>query len=514
MRPLVYEINTRCWLHDLSAIHGKPITLGEIPNSEFTKWQSLGFTHIWLMGIWQTGPRARAEALRTPEQRRQYLEALPDFKDQDIQGSPYAIADYSVAEAFGSNEALKTFRRKLNQCGIKLILDFVPNHLGLDHPWVVAQPDLFVQSPFAAPGTFQEETSQGLRWLAHGKDPYFPPWTDTVQLDYRRRATQAAMLDLLASVAERCDGARCDMAMLVLNDVFAKNWERFPVGDPAPNFEFWEFAIPAIRATHHDFIFLAEVYWGLEERLQKMGFDYTYDKELYDRIVSHDPAGTQRHLLNQPIAVTSRNAHFLENHDERRIASVLDLAEHRAVALLILTLPGLCLLHEGQLTGATRRVPVQLTRRFAEKPQPEIVALYHDLLSVLRQTSIGKGTAKLLVPLKASDTDSTSENVVLIEWSSTGDEIDLVVINLSSKPSRCIANVGEPASKEVSWSLRDLLSDSKFSSQTVSSTGLLFELAPFETRILQVESTEHSDRASEPVVVRTEKTSDRPKKAK
>ncbi len=230
-------------------------------------------------------------------QRAHYLrETLPDYREEDIQGSPYAIADYSVADLFGGGTALNTFRQKLNRRGLKLILDFVPNHLGLDHLWVVKEPDLFVQSPTASPLTFQQKTSQGTRWLAHGKDPYFPPWTDTVQLDYRRRATQGAMLDLLRSVAERCDGVRCDMAMLLLNDVFAKNWAAFPISDPEPSFEFWESAISTVKAAHPDFLFLAEVYWGLEEKLQSLGFDFTYDKELYDRIVSHDAPGIQRHL--------------------------------------------------------------------------------------------------------------------------------------------------------------------------------------------------------------------------
>jgi glycosidase len=163
MHPLLYEINTRCWLRELSVLAAKPVTLAGVPDSEFSKWESLGFTHIWLMGVWKTGPCARAEAIRTPEQRARYLEALPDNQEEDILGSPYAIADYSVPETFGGNEALKTFRQKLNQRGLKLILDFVPNHLGLDHPWVIEQPDFFVQSPVAAPGTFQQETSQGLR---------------------------------------------------------------------------------------------------------------------------------------------------------------------------------------------------------------------------------------------------------------------------------------------------------------------------------------------------------------
>src|SRR5262249_55782086 len=162
------------------------------------------------------------------------------------------------------------------QKGFKLILDFVPNHLGLDHPWLKEQPDVFVQSPSEAPGTFRQETKSGVRWLANGKDPYFPPWTDTVQIDYRRGAARAAMTGLLQSVADRCDGVRCDMAMLLLNDIFPKTWAHMPVSIPPPATEFWADAITAVKKAHPGFLFLAEAYWNLEGRLQSQGFDYTY----------------------------------------------------------------------------------------------------------------------------------------------------------------------------------------------------------------------------------------------
>jgi hypothetical protein len=309
-----------------------------------------------------------------------------------------------------------------------------------------------------------------------------------VQLDYRRRTTQAAMIALLTSVAERCDGVRCDMAMLLLNNVFAKNWERFPISDPEPNFEFWEAAISAIKTTHHGFLFLAEVYWGLEERLQKLGFDYTYDKELYDRIVSHDPAGVQRHLLNNPIGFVSASAHFLENHDERRVASVLELAEHRAAATLILTLPGLRFLHEGQLTGETRRLPVQLARRLAESPNTEIALMYQELLARLRKSCVGQGMAKLLKPVKASETDSTAENVIVVQWGSGANVFDVVIINLSARASRCVARIAELQSEERVWKVRNLVDDSFQPSQVYDHAGIHLELQPFETRWLRFEA--------------------------
>ena len=230
--PLLYQINTRCWLRDLSAQHKRDLTLATVPEQEFAFWQKSGFTHIWLMGVWTTGARSRDIALNHPDLRREYDAVLPGWKAADVAGSPYSIADYVVPKLLGGDDALKVFRTKLNALGIKLILDFVPNHLGLDHAWVNTQPELFVQSAKSVEGTFEVKTPAGTRWIANGKDPYFTPWTDVAQLDYRSTATRSAMRKLILSIAAKCDGVRCDMAMLLLNDVFAKTWAHLPHDGP------------------------------------------------------------------------------------------------------------------------------------------------------------------------------------------------------------------------------------------------------------------------------------------
>src|SRR5262249_35848277 len=148
------------------------------------------------------------------------------------------------------------------------------------------------------------------RWLAHGKDPYFPPWTDTVQLDYRRAETRERVANLLREIAGRCDGVRCDMAMLMLNDVIARTWSAFPVAGVPLETEFWPEGIAAARTANPDFLFLAEAYWNLEGRLQELGFDYTYDKTLYDGIVHHDCLGVRNHLQDVPPEYIAASAHF------------------------------------------------------------------------------------------------------------------------------------------------------------------------------------------------------------
>jgi len=373
---------------------------------------------------------------------------------------------------------------------MKLVLDFVPNHLGVDHSWLSLQPELFVQSPTQVPETFAQQTSTGTFWLAHGKDPYFAAWTDTVQLDYRREATQAAMIQLLRSLAQRCDGLRCDMAMLLLNDVFVKTWQRFPNSSASTPAEFWQAAIPAIKSDHPDFLFLAEVYWDLEPRLLALGFDYTYDKTLYDRLVARDSAQVQRYLLENPPELVARGAHFLENHDEPRIASILSPDEQRAAALLILGLPGMRFLNHGQLTGARRKVPVQLGRCFKESPQAEIQNAYEQLLTTLTRTAVGRGTASLLRPRAAWQENPTAQNFIIVQWQADPHSFDLVVVNLAPHPSQCSVQLKLPDSASQEWSMEDLLGPEKYkrSGKDLQANGLYLDLPAHGAQLFHFQS--------------------------
>ncbi len=482
MQPLLYEINTRCWLHSLSEQEGRAITLKDVPDGEFARWQELGFTHIWLMGVWTTGPKSRAEALKDPRLPGIFNELSPGWRERDVLGSPYAIANYQVPRALGGESGLRMFRTKLKACGLKLMLDFVPNHVGLDHLWVTERPELFVQSPTPAEGTFSVETATGTRWLAHGRDPYFAPWTDTVQLDYRRPSTRLATSELLQSIAQRCDGVRCDMAMLILNEVFPKTWEHFPNSVTMPPAEFWSGAIAEARGVNPDFVFLAEAYWGLESRLQALGFDYTYDKHVCDCLVEHRPAEVQRHLLESPAEYTAQSAHFLENHDEKRVASVLSPAEQRAAALVFLGLPGMRFLHEGQLSGARAHLPVQFGCHPGEPVDPEVAALYSELFAVLKDSAVGRGEWKLLRPEPAWADNPTSQNFVVVQWQfSNSDAVpgfELVVVNLAAHRSQCRVRLSARGVAEHDWEMRDRLGAETYQRRgaEMAATGLFLDL--------------------------------------
>lgn len=488
--PLLYQINTRCWLQDLSTQLKRPVTLASVPDTEFQFWQQAGFTHLWLMGVWTTGPQARAIAGQHPDLLKEYDRVLPGWTEADIAGSPYSIADYSVPKTLGGDEELKKFRAKLNKLGIKLILDFVPNHMGLDHTWVSEQPELFVLSPNAVPGTFEVKTKNGSRFVANGKDPYFAPWTDVAQLDYRRAATRAALVKLLQSLAAKCDGVRCDMAMLMLNDVFAKTWAHLPTNETTPAEEFWPAAIQAVKTAQPNFIFMAEVYWGLEGKLQSLGFDFTYDKALYDDLIiwKHAPEA-QRKLLTHPTDYVTKSVHFLENHDEPRVAEKLSPPENRAAALAILGLPGMRFLHEGQLTGAKIKVPVQLGRRPVEPVQTDIKASYDSLLAVLKPSFIGQGLGQILASRAAWEGNASHQNFITVLWPGKEKKFDVVVVNLAPHRSQGYVSLNIPNLAERHWTMRDLLGAETYErvGSDLAQHGLYLDVPPHGAQVFRFE---------------------------
>lgn len=480
MHPFLYELNTRCWLRELSAQHGREIRLGDVPEEEFVTWQRLGFTHLWLMGVWSTCSRAREFSLTELALLNSYRKALPDWTPEDVTGSPYAIADYRVPEALGGEEGLRRFRARLNERGLKLVLDFVPNHTGLGHPWVRMQPELFVQAVPGTPDTFATETATGVVWLAHGKDPFFPAWRDTAQLDYRRAETQATMREVLRTVAARCDGVRCDMAMLLLRDVFAKTWATSPRTAPAATTEFWADAIAEVKQRFPDFAFLAEVYWDQERNLQRLGFDFTYDKWLYDHLAYDNYAETQNHLVDAEPDFLRRCVHFIENHDEQRAATRFLLDEHRVAALLTLGLPGMRFVHEGQLEGARVHLPVQLARRPVEPEDARIAAFYEELLAALNATAVGRGEFEILRPRSAWSQNATDHCFVIVQWQSAPDAFDLVVVNLSAQPSQCYVTPTIAGLGRREWKMEDLLGEEKYwrNGSEMLTRGLYLALPP------------------------------------
>lgn len=391
--PSLYQINTRVWLTELSRKLGKTATLDDIPDAELDDLAQLGFDWIWFLSVWQTGLAVQRVSRANPEWRREFQETLPDLREEDIGGSGFAITGYTVHQNLGGAAALARLRERLKQRGLRLLLDFVPNHMAPDHPWVEQHLEYFVQGNdqdlVRAPQNYcRINTAQGSRVLAYGRDPYFAGWPDTLQLDYSNPATQEAMIGELVKIAAQCDGVRCDMAMLVLPDVFERTW-----GRRAPLF--WPEATRRVRERVPGFCFMAEVYWDFEWTMQQQGFDYAYDKRLYDRLREGHARPVREHF-HAGLDYQNKLARFLENHDEPRAAATFSPEVHEAAAVTTFLSPGLRFFHQGQFEGRKKRISPHLVRGPEEPVDQRLKQFYDRLLAVLRKPVVRIGAWQLL----------------------------------------------------------------------------------------------------------------------
>lgn len=431
--PVIYEINTLIWLGELSSRFGRPVTLGEVPDTAWDEVALLGVDAVWLMGVWERSPAGLEIALRDASLQASFRAALPDLRPEDVAGSPYCVRNYVVDASLGGPEGLAAARAQLAARGVRLILDYVPNHVAPDHPWLTERPNCLVQGTqedlARDPAAFLEA---GGKVFARGRDPYFAPWPDVVQLNAFSAELRTAAVDTLAAIGDQADGVRCDMAMLLMTDVFAKTWgER---AGTAPAEDFWPYAIPKVRERHPDFLFVAEAYWDLEWALQQQGFDHCYDKRLYDRLL-HENADSVRGHLQADLGYQRGLVRFLENHDEPRAAATMSPERERAAAVTIATLPGATLWHEGQFEGRKVRPPVFLSRRPEEPVDKELLAFHHQLLAAVASSGMRTGGEWQLLDCTGWPDNPTHENLVAWSWTAESSR-HLVVVNLSEQPAQ------------------------------------------------------------------------------
>jgi hypothetical protein len=486
--PFLYEINSYTFLSRMSARYGRELTLVDIPDREWQDLADKGFNLVWLMGAWQRSPTARRMAVSNTNLRQAYNFLLPGWSERDIGGSPYAIYDYSLDSRLGKKEDLGRLKAKLNSIGLGLMVDFVPNHLAVDHPWTVTKPGRFVEGTKKAIADHPEwffRTGDGV-YLAYGRDPYFPPWIDTVQVNFYSKDLRKAFTGELLKIAEVSDGVRCDMAMLGLNDIFQWVWREIFLKRAEPQTEFWTEAIAAVKARYPDFIFMAEVYWGLDHRLQGLGFDYTYDKVFYDRLKYDKPEKVQQYAIFEGDKLKNM-VHFIENHDEERAVTAFGRERSLAAATASATVPGIRFFHSGQFEGYSRHIPVQMAREPDQPVDPAIVKYYETLLKACRPAVLRDGEWKPL-EVSPSSRDNDSNRSLLCWCWKAGDQLRLVVINYCDFKS--YGRVRPPINLEEKETVvcHDELADANYRSpaKEVSELGLYVELKPWQSHILDI----------------------------
>lgn len=450
--PTLLELSALPWIARLSERAGRRLSLSTVPDRYLAQIAER-FDLVWMMGVWERSPAAAADARASPLVRTQLDSVLPGWRDEDVVGSPYAVRGYQLNPTLGHPFELGVLRRRLNELNVRMVVDFVGNHVARDHPWTLEHPDRFITSETEAKQRWPDgafKTRRGT-WIAHGRDPNFPPWSDTAQLDITAPQTQEALLKTLFDIAEAADGVRCDMAQLGLGDVFRGIWSwAIPPRDQEEN-ELWRFLIDNVKAQHEDFLFLAEAYWGLEPRLLEQGFDFTYDKRLSDVLVRGSASELREHLSSISPTIEQR-LWFTENHDEPRTVVALGRRRALSAATALLTLPGMRMLQSGQVLGHRLKVPIQLGREPPEPIDEAVRASYDRLIAVTARPVFHDARWTLVVAEPAELWDDSHRHLVVWTWERE-EELRLVAINLSGAPAQAV--VHSPQGR--AWPLDTLL---------------------------------------------------------
>ncbi|MCG6141435.1 alpha-amylase [Leptospira mtsangambouensis] len=371
---------------------------------------------IWLMGVWKNSPKSQSIARSMPELQQGFQEAKHPLLPEDIYGSPYSIYSYTPDPLVSSNGNLTHVYELIHQWNKKLILDFVPNHMAIDSPLIESDPNLFLTASESVSTQNSFLHPNGNRYV-HGRDPYFDGWTDTIQWDFSNHSVEDKHIRILKEIAKQCDGVRCDMAMLLLPDVFERTHGKKSVYD-------WNRVIKTIKQDFPNFKFYAEAYWGMENRLIDLGFDAAYDKSIYDALkANHFPFVSESLKENEK----RTKIRFLENHDEER-AKLTFGDNSESYFCLLLASECILLFHEGQNLGLTKKIPIQMIKTDSENVNPITEEFYKRALKITAKrnsSSISfqpnyKEWNGLPIFTKAIQTENQTE---LILWNETNREV-------------------------------------------------------------------------------------------
>ena len=485
--PTLLQVSARPWLYQLSQERGTTIkSLKQIPDDVFDSIKARGFDFLWVMGVWDVGTYGYQHDRTTQSLVEGFKTLLDDYTDEDAIGSPYAITDYNCNPELcpGGDDDLVWLRKKLNGMGIKLMLDFVPNHSALDSPWMdQSQLEYYIRAPKDTQSP--DPAKYYKNGVAYGNMQWSSPWTDVGQLNYWNPKLREHMTTKLLKVASLADGIRCDMAYIILNEPFSKAWETElnSWGWSRPSDEFWGPAIKTVKAQYPDTIFLAEVYGDYFKNLITEGFDYTYDKELLDKFKSGH-LDNIRGWISYMTEWDDHQCRFLENHDDNRAVEAFggSVTKSLAAALATYTLPGMRFFFQDQWYGYKNKLDVHLRRSKKEDKSTEAETLYNKLIPIIQDETFKNGEWTNL-----SITGSDAWRLMAWKWvNNTTGEKRLIVVDFSE-----VKAGGNVVLSDVSGSgsikIKELLSDTEYErdADALRSSGLGVIIDPWSAQIFQ-----------------------------
>lgn len=473
----LYEITTRPYLYLLQQrLNKEKCTIRDIPESDFDEWKEKGFEWVWFMGVWTLGNISRNIALTDPGCLSSYEENLPDWTPEDVIGSPYSIVNYTINPDVGTLEDIKWVREQLKKRGMKLMLDFVPNHSAWEAEELATHPNYYIYSK-----TRRDDDRFNKDGVAYGKEFESSAWTDVAQFNYFDQSFREHQVEVLKFIGSVADGVRCDMAHCVINQVFEHCWhdELIELNYTMPSVEFWTMATQACKAVYPEMKFLAESYHDNEQTLMDCGFDYAYDKLPYDSLTYDNPSEFRRLIRIRTPEYKSHGAYFTENHDEKRAVANFGYSYKKANAAAgcLLTLPGMRFFNQQQWFGPENKIVVQLRRAKSEHVNQDCVSFYDRLFEVLKLPSMKYGEFQQLDVVG-------SVNVIAYTYAYK-DEHVLIAVNYSPNRSGCSIRLEDAPEGTVSFVEMIQQKTIQVDSTEVRNQGLYVVFEPYQVQVFK-----------------------------
>ena len=440
-RLVLIAKNTYVWLDQLSQTYQRRITrLDQIPDEELEKLARWGITGLWLIGLWE---RSRASA------RIKQLMGNPEAI-----ASAYSLYDYRIADDLGGEEAYQGLRDKAWRYGIRLASDMVPNHMGIDSPWVVEHPDWFLSldySPYPsysfnspdlssddrasiriedhyfdrtdAAVVFQDVDHRDghVRYIYHGNDGTSMPWNDTAQLDYLMPQVREAVIQTILAVARRFPIIRFDAAMTLAKLHYQRLW--FPTAgtagaipsraefgmskeqfDQLMPVEFWREVVDRVAQEAPDTLLLAEAFWMMESYfVRTLGMHRVYNSAFMN-ILRNEENSKYRLIMKNTLEfdpeILKRYVNFMNNPDERTAVDQFGKGDkYFGICMLMATMPGLPMFGHGQVEGFSEKYGMEFKRAYwEEQPDPWLVERHErEIFPVLHRRALFAGMENFLL---------------------------------------------------------------------------------------------------------------------